>query len=93
MTGKDIAREAVIVLGTGAVSGAIFWMGVYLAGPIAILPGAGALFLALASFQRRMSNARLVAERGALACLLAAQTTLLAAVCIEMLPVVARNIL
>lgn len=92
MTRKEFAREAVIVAGTGALSGALFWMAVFLAGPIVVLPGAGVLLVALIWFARKMKTAQLVAERTAMACLFAAQASLFVAVVMEVLPEFVRGI-
>jgi hypothetical protein len=93
MTRREIAREIVIVAGTAGLSGTLFWMSVYLAGPIAIVPGAGVLFLALSWFARRMTTPQLVAERTVVACLLAAQASLLTAVILEVLPAFVHGVL
>lgn len=93
MTRKVLGRETVILTGTGGIAGVLFWMGIYLAGPISIIPGAVALLVALALFRRRMTDGQALAERTMMACLLAAQVSLLAAVCIEVLPVVFEHVL
>lgn len=92
MTRKEIGRETVILLGTSGVAGALFWMAVYLAGPIPLLPGAVVLGLALAWVTRHAGHSVVLAERAALAFLVAAQASLLAAVILHVLPVVVRHV-
>ncbi|MGH8426626.1 MAG: hypothetical protein ACRES7_01415 [Gammaproteobacteria bacterium] len=86
MTRKTLIREIVILTGTTALSGFLFWMAIYLTGALTIIPGALVLFLMLAWYARRMTTLQLVAERTAFACLIAAQASLLAAVAVEVLP-------
>lgn len=92
MTRKEIGRDTVILLGTSGMAGALFWMAVYLAGPLPLLPGAVALVLALAWLTRHADHGVALAERAALAGLLAAQASLLAAIVVHVLPVVARHL-
>lgn len=86
MTRKDIGREVVIVAGTAILSGALFWMAVYLGGPITMFPGAAILFAFIAWSARKMTTLRLVGERVAMACLLAAQASLFTAIILVVLP-------
>lgn len=92
MTGKEIGRETVILLGTSAMAGVLFWMSVYLAGPFPLVPGAAALALALAWVTRHAGHGVVLAERAAMASLLAAQASLLAAIIVHVLPVVLRHV-
>lgn len=93
MTHGEIARESVIVGGTVALSGALFWMAIFLAGPIPVFPGAGVLLLALAWSLRRMTSGWRLAERAAVACLFAAQASLLTAVILKVLPAFVRGVI
>ncbi len=91
VSGKDLAREAVILVGTAGISGAIFWMAVFLAGPIVILAGAAVLFVGMAWFTRGVDDAIALSERIALACLVAAQSSLLTGVLVTVFPVITRH--
>jgi len=93
MSRSDIAREIVILSGTGAIAGLLMWMALYLAGPLALVPGAAVLLAAIAYLTRRTTRGIVLAERVSLATLLAAQAGLLAAVIVRVIPVVFQHIL
>jgi len=93
MTRSDITREIIILTGTGGIAGLLLWMAVYLAGPIALLPAAGVLLAGLFWLTRKVRNGVALAERASLACMVAAQAGLLAAVIMRVLPVAVHHIL
>lgn len=91
MTRGEQLKEALIVLGTAAVASLLFWMALYIGGPTMLIPAAAVLCLMLLRFRTRMVSARLVAERGVLACLLAAQASLFVAIMFYVVPDLLRQ--
>lgn|GEM_PF-2415147 len=88
MTHKIILTRAVTAIGTGGITSILFWMSLYLAGPEALLVGAIALAVGIAWFTRGVESLWALSERLLVACLIAAQASLLSAVILQVVPVV-----
>lgn len=89
MANKSIASRILVPAGTGSIAAVLFWMALYLAGPEALFAGVIALAAAIAWLTRRgIDSTWTLTERLFIACLVAAQASLLSAALLEVVPVV-----
>lgn len=86
MTRRNWIKEAMILLCTAGIAVLLLWMALYTAGAMMCVPGAVVLFVSLLRFRPRMTSPLLLMERGVLACLIAAQASLLSAIILRVLP-------
>lgn len=93
MTHKDIIARAIIAIGAGGIAGILFWMSLYLAGPEALFAGVIALAVGIAWFTRNVHNLGALSERLLIACLIAAQASLLSATILKVVPVVLERVI
>lgn len=86
MTRKELRIEIIALLGTAILAGLLFWLALYLAGIVMLLPAALVLLVALLLLQRKMRNPQSFAEYAVFAWLLATQASLLIAILMRVLP-------
>lgn len=91
-SGSEFKGELTIIAGTVGIAGAIFWMGVYLLGPLTLIPGAFAFLGMLWHYRSRINTFQELGQQVSGSLLLAAQTSLLIATAYEILPLVFRHV-
>ncbi len=79
--------------GAGGIAGILFWMSLYLAGPEALFAGVIALIAGTVWFTRDARSIWMLTEGLLIACLIAAQASILLAAILKIVPVVLNHAL
>ena len=93
MAQKHIIPKVVTLIGAGGTVAILFWMSLYLAGSEALLAGVIALALGIPWFTRGAHSVWALTERLLIACLLAAQASLLLAAVLQIVPVMLDRVI
>lgn len=88
MAQKYLIAKTVTLIGGGGIAGILFWMSLYLAGPEALFAGVIVLITGLAWFTRDAHSIWALTEGSLIACLIAAQASVLLAAILKIVPVV-----
>ncbi len=86
MTRKAFVTEVIALAGTTALAFLLFWLSLYLAGIVVILPAALTFFIAIAVLWRKMRNLQSFAEYGVFAWLVATQVSVLVGILLRVVP-------
>jgi len=87
MAQKHIIPKVVTLIGAGGTAATLFWMSLYLVGSEALFAGAIALAIGIPWLTRGVHSVWALTERLLVACLLAAQASLLLAAILKVIPV------
>lgn len=88
-----MAAKAIMAMGAGSIAAILFWMSLYLAGPVVLFPGVAALAVAGFWLTRRVDGLWALSERLLIAGLIAAQASLLSAAFMEVVPIVLERVI
>ncbi len=93
MRKKALAGKLIVVGGTGATAALLFWMAIYMVGPLVLVANVIALGIGIAWLTRRIEDGWALVERTLVACIVAGQAGLIVAMLIRVAPVVAKHAL
>ena len=93
MVQQPLAARIIIISGTAAIAALLFWMALYVLGPLVLVVNVAALAVAIAWLTRHAMNGWILAERVLIASLVAGQAGLIVAVLVRVAPVVAKHAL
>jgi len=93
MRKKVLAARLIVVGGTGSTAALLFWMAIYMVGPLVLVANVIALAIGIAWLTRKIEDGWALAERTLVACIVAGQAGLIVAMLIRVAPVVAKHAL
>ena len=93
MAQQTLAARIITISGTGTIAALLFWMALYILGPLILVVNVVALAIGIAWLTRHTRNGWGLAERVLIASLVAGQAGLIVAMLIRVAPVVAKHAL
>lgn len=93
MRKKALAAKLIVVGGTGSTAALLFWMAIYMVGPLVLVANVIALAIGIAWLTRKIEDGWALVERTLVACIVAGQAGLIVAMLIRVAPVVAKHAL
>ncbi len=93
MAKQALAAKLITIGGAGASAALLFWMALYILGPLVLVANVIALAIGIAWLTRNVDDGWVLAERTLIASLVAGQAGLIVALLIRVAPVVAKHAL
>ena len=91
MAKQTLAAKLITIGGTGATAALLFWMALYILGPLILVVNVIALAIGIAWLTRHADNGWVLAERTLVASLVAGQAGLIVAILTRIAPIVAKH--
>jgi hypothetical protein len=93
MAQQKLVARFITLGGVGAIAALLFWMALYILGPLVLVVNVVALAIGIAWLARHAEDGWVLAERVFIAGLVAGQAGLIVAVLVRIAPVVAKHAL